>query len=165
MNTTDAKRFHSSFDRTGKCWPWKLASTAAGYGRFRLRPKTLLAHRVAWELANGPIPAGMCVLHKCDNPKCCNPAHLFLGTKAENNDDRDKKERQAKGDRSGRRLHAKNWPIGEKHPEAKITTESVRAIRAAYAAGGCSQQQLADRFGIDQTSVSKIILRKKWAHV
>lgn len=85
------------------CWPWKGSVMGEGYGRYR----QAYTHRLAWMLANGPIPAGLFVLHKCDNPPCCNPDHLFLGTQADNVRDRD-----AKG---------RHWvPSGERHPCAKL---------------------------------------------
>lgn len=94
------KRFSSKVDRSGgpaACWPWKGAwRTEKGYGRIlkdRRKGRALRAHRVAWELAHGPIPLGLCVCHACDNPPCCNPAHLFLGTMLDNNRDRDAKDR------------------------------------------------------------------------
>jgi len=67
-----------------ECWPWTHGKTLAGYGQTTVNGEKRLAHRLAWELAVGPIPAGLCILHRCDNPPCCNPAHLFLGTKKDN---------------------------------------------------------------------------------
>lgn len=75
----------------------------AGYGRLRIAGRWDLAHRVAYILRSGPIADGLCVLHRCDNPCCVNPKHLFVGTKTDNALDRDRKNRQAKGDRHGMR--------------------------------------------------------------
>lgn len=80
------------------CWEWENGrSTSGGYGVLSINNKQEKAHRAMWRSEFGEIPEGMCVLHKCDNPPCCNPDHLFLGTVADNNKDRDSKGRQAKG--------------------------------------------------------------------
>ncbi len=86
------ERLWEKVDRSGDCWIWKGAISNKGYGSFRFNNKTELAHRVAWILVNGPIPDGVgdhgtCVLHSCDNPRCVNPAHLFLGTQVDNIND------------------------------------------------------------------------------
>jgi hypothetical protein len=94
-------RFEARTSRhAGACWLWTGSRSAEGYGSIRVDGKMRKAHRVAWELANGPIPAGAgahgtCVLHRCDNPSCVNPDHLFLGTNADNARDRQAKGRTA----------------------------------------------------------------------
>lgn len=79
-------RFWENVDIRGEdeCWEWRLARTSLGYGDLQWGEHTVYAHRVAWELTNGPIPDRMCICHHCDNPPCCNPAHLFLGTQRDN---------------------------------------------------------------------------------
>ena len=108
-----------------------------------------MAHRVAYEIAHGPIPAGMQVCHHCDNPPCCRPSHLFLGTPKDNSLD---------AARKGRRPH------GEGHAMAKLTEKDVREIRRLRAAG-MHQWPIARRFGIAQTAVWAILARKTWRHV
>lgn len=92
MTSTEA-RFWAKVDKTGDCWVWTAATNPKGYGQFYVEGMRL-AHRVSWILAHGPIPDDLCVLHRCDHPPCVNPAHLFLGTYADNNHDRDAKGRQ-----------------------------------------------------------------------
>src|SRR4051812_24942090 len=72
--------FWARVDRSGDCWPWTAGTDHAGYGQVRAPTGETRAHRIAWELTHGPIPAGMFACHRCDKPICCNPAHLFLGT-------------------------------------------------------------------------------------
>lgn len=76
-----------------ECWCWTASRLPSGYGRVRFEKKSTYAHRVAWILTHGPIPEGMVVCHHCDNPPCCNPKHLFVGTQADNVHDRDRKGR------------------------------------------------------------------------
>lgn len=84
------------------CWDWKLFRIWSGYGQLRYKKRTWLAHRLAWTLAHGRIPKGLCVCHSCDNPGCVNPAHLWLGTRSENV--RDMYRKQRRQPRTGRRL-------------------------------------------------------------
>ena len=85
------RRFWSKVDNSGDCWEWRGAISKSGYGSFGAMGKTMRAHRMAWILARGEIPAGMCVCHSCDNKKCVRPEHLFLGTQRDNLDDAMKK--------------------------------------------------------------------------
>lgn len=79
-------RFWSKVDKSGECWLWKSSRGPKGYGQFTVKrgSNPVLTHRLAWELTSGPIEGGLFVLHRCDNPPCCNPEHLFLGTNADN---------------------------------------------------------------------------------
>lgn len=108
------------------------------------------------------IPKRLCVLHSCDNKLCNNPAHLRLGTRAENSADAVKRNRLAKGDRSGSRTHPESRPRGENHPHAKVTAEIVVEIfRLRHE--GVTEKQLGETFGV--TDVSAILNRKAWGHV
>lgn len=128
------------------CWEWSGSVDSKGYGRFR----DTKAHRIAYEEWVGPIPEGHVVRHRCDNPLCINPEHLRTGTHAQNVEDRVERGRSAKG---------------ENHGWSKLTQDKVVYIREQYAAGGRSQQSIADEVGISQVHVSDIVRRIVWAHV
>lgn len=99
MTQTLTDRFWPKVDRRGpdECWEWTGSRQPTGYGRIKISDRVHNTHRVVWALTNGPIPARLQVLHRCDNPPCCNPAHLYLGTIADNMHDRDRKGRSRFG--------------------------------------------------------------------
>lgn len=130
-------------DESTGCWLWKILSRG-GYGA-AWAGKPISAHRLAWTLARGPIPAGMQVLHRCDVRRCVNPDHLFLGTHAENMADRNAKGRQA-------------CSSGERHPNAKLTSADVLAIRASSAL----QRVLAAEYGVSISTISDIRRYRLW---
>jgi len=156
------ERFWSKVEKTDSCWLWRGATRKFGYGRMKSNGHILVTHRISWEIHNGPIPKGLCVLHRCDNPACVNPAHLFLGTKSENNLDRDSKNRQAKDGRSGVRLHPECLLRGILNPMSKLTPSDVAEIRQRYASGE-TQTSIAKDFPVCQAHISKIV-RKVWWH-
>lgn len=160
------ERFWSKVDRTGgpdACWLWTGSCFDSGYGQFsQTRSINRRAHRVAYELAIGPIPNGLNVLHRCDVRRCCNPAHFFLGTHLDNVADRDAKGRQARGNQSGRRQHPERFPHGARHPNAKLTQEQANAIRIAFASGRHSKKSLAARFGVSRASVLNVVRGKTY---
>ena len=112
-----------------------------------------MAHRLAWEFANGSIPEGMQVLHKCDNRKCCNPAHLFLGSQKDNMQDMIAKGRKV--------LRTREESVGEKSPQAKLTWAQIREIREKYEMGAL-QKELAEEFLLSQSQISFIVTKKGW---
>jgi hypothetical protein len=165
---TTVEMFWSRMDRSGgaeACWPWTGSRFSTGYGAIKINLKRRGVHRIVWELTNGPIPHGMLVCHRCDNPPCCNPAHLFLGTAADNNADMASKGRAARGDRNGSRSQPGRLCRGEAVTQAKLTAADVRQIRALYAEGALSQEKIGLLFGISQTQVGKIVHRVWWRHV
>lgn len=134
------------------CSIWMGGINDQGYGLIRDGKRQKRAHRVAWELANGPIPEGMVVLHNCDIPSCVNPDHLSVGTQAENLKDMFAKHR-------GKIPSVR----GERQGSSKLTADDVREIRRLAASK--SQPEIAAMFGIDRSNVSVIVLRKGWKHV
>ena len=154
------ERLDSHLDKSAGpdgCWVW-TASTIRGYGQIGTyvdgKLKNNLAHRIAYQLANNVTLGEECVLHRCDNPPCCNPSHLFLGDRKDNSDDK-----IAKGRYRNRIV------VGEEHGNAKVTEEAVREMRALYAEGAITQPEIAKRFGIRQSTVWAILHRKAWKHI
>lgn len=137
------------------CWEWVAAKVRHGYGRIMVQKKVKLTHRVSWELHNGPIPEGLHVLHRCDNPSCVRPEHLFLGNQEENMRDMVIK---------GRSSHS-TGTNGENHYRAKITTKDVRDMRKKYSNSKTPLRVVAQEFGLSKTHVNKILLRKIWKHI
>ncbi len=145
-----APRFWSYVNRRGatECWLWTRGVNRLGYGAFRVGKRKSPAHRFAWIVTHGNVPADTFVCHHCDNPPCCNPAHLFLGTPADNMLDKQRKGRA---------------PAGERGGNAKLSDAQVDALRADYYAGGQSQRALALKYGISRTHVDHILVGKSRA--
>lgn len=146
-------REHTLNPETG-CWEWARSLNGSGYGTYYNKGKKDGAHREYYRRYRGEIPPGMFVCHKCDNKKCVNPDHLFLGTNSDNIRDM-----VAKGKFVG-------WDKrGENGPAAKLTEGQVLDIRKRYSEGSARQVDLAREFGILQGSVSNIIHRRSWTHI
>ena len=151
-----AQRFWARVEKRGpdECWPWKAGINHNGYGLFRTGSrrddsrKAVLAHRMSFQLEHGRLPAP-CALHRCDNPSCVNPAHLFEGTRADNMADMRAKER------------ARSRPLrGEENPKTKLTEAAVETIRTLR--GLVSQRRLAKIYGVAQPTIYKIQKRLCW---
>ncbi len=163
---SDEQRFWSKVNRGGgsdQCWEWSEAKNRRGYGKFWRNGSTLGTHRVAWELSNGSIPNGLFVCHHCDNPACCNPKHLFLGTLQDNVDDMVSKGRGSSGLSHAARIRAK-VPRGECSWNAKLDSDSVLKIVESLRLGR-SQYEIAAEFCVSQHTISSIATGKTWAHV
>lgn len=161
------ERFWAHVDVRGsdECWPWTGSISAQGYGRVSHGGKSLLAHRIALEIALGrPLSEGMYACHHCDNRPCSNPKHLFEGTHLDNMRDAAAKGRMATGDRLGYVTHPESTPRGEHHYRAKLTEDDIRLIRA-LALTGKTQEAIARQFNVGRTNISMIVARKKWQHV
>lgn len=156
---TRAERFWSHVDKSGDCWIWLGAKDENGYGKVGAgdgRRATLLAHRVSWELVNGHISDGLFCLHRCDNPPCVNPKHLFLGTQRINIEDMVRKGRQRT-----------NTNKGEFNSGAKLDEAAVKRIRIAYSSGKTywGARAFAKQLNISCSAVCHAARRITWGHV
>lgn len=158
MTPQDIARFWTKakvLEGLDACWEWQAGLLGNGYGQFKLNGAPTYAHRIAWELTNGPVPERRNVLHRCDNKLCINPAHLFIGTQKENVADAIEK---------GRREPIIESRRGEKSNWAKVTEKEVLEIRE-MGRRGYSQRVIGEKFGISRPAVNLIINRKNWKHI
>jgi len=183
LTEKDKARFWSKVEvqAKGRCREWLGCKNKGGYGVFRLNGKVYLAHRIAYVLANGSIPDGMLICHKCDNRGCEEAEHFFVGEYKDNIQDMLKKgrgswvaggnhwsitnpEKLARGDRHGSKTHPESRPRGEKHGNRELTEFKVLEARRRYSEGE-TQTSIAKDFGISYQQVSRIVNRKQWTHV
>lgn len=183
---TKEERFWTKVDKSGECWIWTGYVTRTGYGRCNRAFGNGYAHRAAWEFAHGAVPDGLFVCHHCDNPPCCNPEHLFIGTQTDNISDRDRKGRTARGERSGyythpeafeafrenraqmfgddnpMRKHPERIARGERNGHARLTEADVIRIRELHIRDGMTYPQIAEMFGMSRHHVAKIVRGERW---
>ena len=146
----------------GDCLVWTGAKCPKRYGSMFFRGKTMKVHRVAWELFSGPIPAGMCVCHRCDNPPCVRPDHLFLGTQSDNMRDMAAKGRQVHGITSQQTHFPEGHaPRGARASGAKLTEQEVVELLGRHANGEGSTI-LGRAYGVDRTTVQRILRGNTW---
>lgn len=135
------------------CWIWLGAKTGAGYGVIQDKKISYSSHRLSWEIHHDKsIPVGMNICHRCDNPACVNPSHLFIGTHADNMTDKAKK---------GRALGAH---LGSKHPFSKLDEQQVKEIKTLLTSK-IKQRLISKTYGISPSSVSDIKFNRTWSHV
>lgn len=158
-----ASRFWIKVDRSGgpdTCWIWTGAQRQAfGYGMFSIGRKSISTHRYSWLLHNGAIPDGLQVLHHCDNPRCVNPAHLFLGTQKDNV--RDARDKGRLGQQVNPMCMARR---GEINGKSKLNDSAVRLIRRMRQ-DGYKLREIADTIGISVPVVSAVATGRTWKHV
>lgn len=147
---TPAERWAHYTDKSDGCWLWNGYKDPHGYGRLNIDGIPILAHRLGWELVNGPIPAGKYLCHSCDTPACVSPAHMFVGDPADNSIDMWTKGRARPG-------HV----AGEKHGCAKLTDDQVREIRKSVGAS----HVVGEKYGISGRQVRAIRNREAWTHI
>lgn len=148
MSLADRLDHYSVPEAMTSCSLWQAHVGHFGYGILKWKGKNRAAHKLAWQEARGPVPAGLFVCHRCDTPACINIDHLFLGTPTENNADRDEK---------GRQRHL----VGEALPQAKLTAANVLAIRTSTARG----IDLAARYGVRPSTICLARKGRNWAHL
>ena len=141
------KRFWAKVDRQpGGCWNWTASTGNAGYGRFRVGKKFISPHRLSFELFTGQNPKDKVICHTCDNPRCVNPKHLFVGTQKDNMMDCASKGRNAL-------------------TKAKLTEQDVRDIRTEYNLGTTTYVELAKKYNVRKNAIGLIIRGETWSHV
>lgn len=160
--------FWSKVTKTDSCWLWTGKKVGMGYGSFahgkHHAVKHYRAHRLSYEWAYGSIPAGLNVLHDCDNPACVRPDHLKLGTHQDNMDDKVRKGRQAKGMNTSVYLYPEHRARGERSGQANLSDIKVLAIRAEYA-NGHSMSGIARQFAVSVGCINFVVKRKTWKHI
>ncbi len=145
-------RLWSYVQRGSGCWPWTGSLISGGYGHMYVGRRMYLAHRLVWVIVHGTIPKGICVLHHCDNRKCCNPTHLFLGTSKDNSGDMMQK---------GRNGYTGN--PREENPRAKLTNANVVAIKTALMNPYRGiQRDLAKQYGVNRQVITEIEWGRNW---
>lgn len=150
---TVAERFWEKADRSGDCWIWMASLDSGGYGHFWYGGRLVQAHRVSWILANGPIPSGKQLNHRCHDRRCVRPDHLYLGTQSENIHD-------TEGAARGRH------PRGEANGRARLTAEQVRALRVAYRPGRKGNlSKLARIVGMTRGGLHHVVTGHVWKEV
>lgn len=172
----DLARFHSKYRKDGPvpdpalygdigaCWVWTGTLRLDGYGHFKMKRKLYGAHRFFWMLRHGEIPKGLCVMHLCDRPLCVNPAHLRIGTNAENTADRHAKGRSASGDKNGMRLYPERVRRGEGQSKSKLKEADIREIRRLIAEK-IPKNGIALRFNVSAGLISHIASGIAWKHI
>jgi hypothetical protein len=144
------ERWDAYVERSTGCWEWSGYRDPNGYGRLNIGNRPILAHRISWEIHHGPITPDQHVCHRCDNPSCVRPEHLFLGDQVRN-----------MADKMAKKRHRYGVSRGEAHGCSKITAEQVQEIRAAEG----TNTEIAKRFQLSRTQTRDIRSRKSWRHL
>lgn len=154
MKTLAEKMDEILVENESGCLNWPASTDISGYGRLWTGVREMKAHRYAYERAHGPIPEGMLVCHHCDNPPCCNPEHLFLGTNSDNMNDMYKKGR-------GHSSHSS----GERSTNSKLTDRIIQEAKILHFFTGVTQAALAEHYGISNQVLSLALRGKRWTHL
>ncbi len=170
ITKTNLARFWANIQTTESCWIWVGTRACRGYGAISIDRKRWRAHRLSWAIHNGTIPDGLYICHRCDNPPCVNPEHLFAGTQKDNIADCVRKGRfsrsigeRTRNNRRRRGFH-RTKAIGHDHYNSKLTLENVLEIRSTPPKWG-EQSRLARKFGVTKSSIRDVLSRRCWGHV
>lgn len=149
------------------CWNWLMAKNGKGYGRTCSNGKSHYTHRLSWELINGEIKDGLFVLHRCDNPSCINPSHLFLGTQKQNLEDMHAKGRNAQptGFRHGSKTKPEKIARGERISNSKLKEDQVIEIRQLKESSGISNRAIAKLYNVTPPTIRGIVNGTAWIHI
>lgn len=159
------KRFWSKIDRQGECWFWKKRVNNKGYGVFYINRKwPVTANRVSFLISRGYLPTGLEVCHKCDNPRCVKPDHLFSGTHLENMQDMVQKGRSNLGEKHHTKKHPEWIPRGSNRAFAKLNDALVQEIRMLHVEG-FTYKEISKKFEVCVMTICNIVRRKLWDHV
>jgi len=144
------KKINNKIIINNECYEWQGALDKDNYGVIWFNNKSWRVHRLIWVIYNGNIPKEMCICHKCDNPKCININHLFIGTTQENTKDRDNKNRQAKWD---------------KHIFTKLNPIQIKEIKKLHFEDGISYRKLAEKYNVCYATIREATIGRNWKHV
>jgi hypothetical protein len=143
------QRFWSKVNKTESCWLWTGCCFSSGYGALSVDDIPIYTHRYSYEIHKGKIPEGLLIRHTCDNPPCVNPNHLLVGTRADNVMDMVERNRQARGSKNG---------------QAKLTEDDVNEIKI-FREFGFTQQELGKMYGVSQSTITRLLSKKRWGHL
>lgn len=170
ISTIDSDRFWGKVSLTANqdlCWKWEAGKDQDGYGKFKIFGSNYRSHRISYYLFNNVDPKELKVCHKCDNPVCVNPFHLFLGTNAENIKDRDIKGRQncGKGKNHWTAVSPEKIRRGVDNPACKYTEEDILKMVEMKKSGEYTNREIAEAFGCPKTYIRQIMVGERWSHL